>query len=222
DYVDVNGELINDAGRRAELDGRERILCLDASTGDVLWEHAYDCPYNLSYPGGPRATPTIDEGRVYTMGAEGHLHCLNLHTGEVIWSKHLNEAYGVQTPFWGYAAAPLVDGERLFVPVGGPGTGIVALNKATGEEMWRALDTEEPGYSPPVIIQVGDNRQLVQWTPLTLNGLDLETGEVYWSVPLEPSYGMSIMAPRQSGDLIFASGIGYVGAAFRLAEDGRS
>ena len=68
--------------------GIERVLALDVKTGDIRWQHEYECQYNISYPAGPRATPVFDEGRLYTIGAVGHLFCLDAKTGEVIWSKN--------------------------------------------------------------------------------------------------------------------------------------
>jgi hypothetical protein len=88
--------------------------------------------------------------------------------------------------------------------------------------VWRALPTPDPGYCAPTIIQLGaDVRQLVVWDPERIHGLDPQTGEVYWSAPLEPSFGMSIAVPRQSGEYLYASGVGNVGALFRLNPAGR-
>ena len=137
--------------------GVERALCLDEQTGKVLWSHSWDTDYaGLAYPYGPRATPTVDGDRVYTLGAMGKLHCLNSKTGKVIWKKDYQEDYRSPVPIWGMVGAPLVDGERLICLVGGANNAkVVAFNKLTGKEIWRALSSDrEPGYSPPIIFRL--------------------------------------------------------------------
>src|SRR5688572_13106478 len=105
--------------QRGVIPGNERVLCLDEKTGEVVWQYEYDCPYNLSYPAGPRASPLVHGGKVYTLGAEGNLLCLSTAAGKVIWSRELKKDYGVDTPMWGFSAHPLIDGEKLICLVGG-------------------------------------------------------------------------------------------------------
>jgi outer membrane protein assembly factor BamB len=166
---------------RAGIPGTEEILCLGAADGTVIWKHVYSCPYKISYPTGPRTTPLVAEGRVYTLGAMGDLICLDARTGAVHWKKNLGEAYHVDAPVWGWASHPLLDGDLLYCLVGGPGSACVALHKDTGAEAWRALTTEEIGYSPPMIYEVGGKRQLIVWLSDSINSLNPASGEVYWS-----------------------------------------
>lgn len=222
DYVVASGKNTNNAGGRDELQGTERVLCLDAATGKEVWQHKYDRPYSISYANGPRATPTMEGDRVYTLGAEGDLLCLSLDDGKVLWSKSLTEQYKTKTPIWGYAAHPLIHGDLLYTLAGGEGSLVVALDKMSGEEKWRALSASDIGYCAPSIVRVGDLEQLLIWTPETLNGLNPRTGEVYWSTPLKPSYGMSIAVPCVFGNKLYAGGIGEVGALFEIAADGKS
>src|SRR6478672_2958157 len=105
--------------KKSRVEGTERVLCLDEATGNVLWKHEYDCPYQLSYAAGPRTTPVVAGDRVYTLGAMGDLYCLDVHKGKVVWSKNVRKQYGVETPVWGFAASPLLDGDRLICLVGG-------------------------------------------------------------------------------------------------------
>jgi len=217
DYVPAGAAGENDPGKKIELNGTERVLCLDAVTGEEVWKHEYDCAYKISYPCGPRTTPTVDEDRVYTLGAEGNLFCLQTADGKVLWSKDLKQEYKTTAPHWGFSGHPLIDGDKLICLVGGEGSVVVAFDKLTGKELWKALSaSEEAGYCPPSIIEAGGTRQLMMWTPDAMNSLDPETGAVLWSIPLKPQYNMSIMMPRQSGDYLFASGIGEVGALFKL------
>ena len=85
DYVKSSGQSTNNPGSRDSLSGSERILCIDSKTGDEIWKIEYERPYHISYPNGPRATPTIDGDRVYTLGAEGNLYCLDVSSGATIW-----------------------------------------------------------------------------------------------------------------------------------------
>ena len=216
DYLRESGDASNDPGQRRELKGKERVLCFDAASGKELWKHDYDCPYNISYPSGPRATPTVAGGKVYALGAEGHLHCLDAKTGEVVWKKDFKQDYKAATPTWGFCGHPLIDGQKLICLVGGPGSVAVAFDKDTGKELWRALSAPEQGYCPPTMIDAGGTKQLLIWHVQSLNSLNPETGEVYWSEPLAPAYNMPITAPRQAGDYLYASGIGSVAALYKL------
>lgn len=201
--------------RRDALEGNERILCLDAKTGGKLWEYKYPCKYNIAYPAGPRCTPTVDGDRLYSFGAEGRLVCLTT-AGKLVWEKELKDEYKIAAPIWGFTSHPLVDADTLYCVAGGDGSTLIALNKMTGTERWKALSSKEPGYCPPSFTTAGGVRQLVIWTGESVNGLDPATGKVYWTIPLEPKYGMSIMAPRRYGDYLFAGGIGWISGLIKL------
>jgi outer membrane protein assembly factor BamB len=218
DYQKQSGDVANDPGTRTELQGKERVLCLDAATGKELWKYEYDCPYQISYACGPRATPTVAEGTVYALGAEGHLAALSAETGKVVWSVHLPTVYKVEVPIWGYTSHPLVVGDKLFTLAGGEGSLLVALDRKTGKEIWRSLSASEIGYCPPTLYQVGRTTQLVLWHPESINSVDPETGKPFWSVPLVPDYKMSITAPQLSGNKLFTSGIGNKSVLLELDE----
>jgi outer membrane protein assembly factor BamB len=181
----------------------ERVLCLGEADGEVLWKYEYECPYTISYPAGPRVAPMVSDGKVYTLGAEGHLCCLDADNGRVLWSRDFKQEFGIKAPVWGFAGHPLLDGNRLICLAGGPGSTAVAFDKDTGKEIWRALSAEEPGYSSPVIYEAGGKRQLIFWHPEAANSLDPDTGQIYWSVPFRSRTGMSIATPRKMGDLLF-------------------
>ncbi|MGD0262565.1 MAG: PQQ-binding-like beta-propeller repeat protein [Verrucomicrobiota bacterium] len=188
---------------RGQIRGLERVLCLSEAGGQLLWKYEYECPYTISYPAGPRVAPMVSGGKVYTLGAEGNLFCLDANKGKVLWSRDFKKDFGIKAPMWGFAGHPLLDGQRLICLVGGPGSTVVAFDKDTGTEIWRALSAEEPGYSSPIICQAGGKRQLILWHPEAANSLDPETGEVYWSVPFKSRTGMTIATPRQLGDFLF-------------------
>ncbi|MEM8946195.1 MAG: PQQ-binding-like beta-propeller repeat protein [Planctomycetota bacterium] len=206
EYEKEQGELKNSPGGRPKLDGVERLRCLSSASGEELWRYEYDRNYKISYPSGPRCTPTVDGDRVYALGAEGDLTCLRTGDGSLVWKKSFQTDYGVKTPIWGHSAHPLVDGDTLYCVVGGDGSIAVAFDKLTGEERWRALSAGEPGYCPPTMLEIAGKQQLVIFYPLAVCGLDPTSGQVQWSIPIEPSYGMSIAQPMITGDRIFTSG----------------
>jgi outer membrane protein assembly factor BamB len=208
DYVLREGDATPNPGRKNELIGDERLTCFDAVTGEQVWQHAYECRYHLSYPGGPRVTPVVDGDRVYALGAEGNLICLNTADGKVVWQRDLKADFGLESaPYWGFAAHPLVDGDTLYSIVGGEGSVVVAFDKMTGQEKWRALSARSQGYCPPTMIEAGGTKQLLIWHPEALNSLNPETGEVYWSFELAPAYDMSIIAPIRHGDYLYTTGL---------------
>jgi outer membrane protein assembly factor BamB len=215
----TDGDTTGDPGKRDQLTGVERIACFDTKNGKPIWEYKYEQPYNISYPVGPRATPLVDGQLVYSLGAEGKLLCLKVADGSIVWQKDFNKDYGAKTPYWGFSNHPLIDGPRLFCVVGGEGSTVVAFDKATGKELWKSLNAREQGYSPPTLIQIDARKELVVWDAESLNSLDPTSGKLNWSVPLAASFGMSIMAPRQSGSLLYAAGIVGKGVLLQLGKD---
>lgn len=183
--------------------GNERVACLDAADGHLVWQRAYDCPYTVSYAAGPRTTPVVADGRVYSLGTMGNLACQRAADGTLIWSRDFVADFGLKVPTWGVSAHPLLDGNKLICVVGGEGSVAVAFDKETGRELWRALSAKEPGYCPPVIYTLGGRRQLIIWHAEAVNGLDPETGRVLWTEPWKLNYGMAIATPRPLEDGLF-------------------
>ena len=232
DYVKSAGEDKENPLKRAELQGKERVLCLDATSGKLVWKHEYDCPYKISYPAGPRCTPTVHAGKVYALGAMGHLFCLDAAKGTVLWSKDFPKDYGAKAPLWGFCGHPLIipltpdpspqKGEgrmALIFIVGGDGTTAMSFDKDTGKEIWRSLSSTETGYSAPTLIEAGGVRQLLIWHGEALNALDPQSGKVYWTFPTTTHTGMAIMAPRKDGDYLFAGSVFGNAVGLKLAAD---
>jgi outer membrane protein assembly factor BamB len=208
---------------RIEADGLERVLAVDAETGREIWRHAYAVDYTISYPLGPRATPTVDEDRVYALGAMGDLFCLNAATGEVVWQKNLPRDFNTQLPTWGMAAAPLVDGDQLIVLAGGrPDALVVSLDKRTGNELWRALEDEQVGYCPPLIFNFGGQSQLIIWHPAAVSAIDPQDGRLLWEVPFDVQAGLTIPTPRKLGSRLFVTAFYNGPVMIELGADGMS
>lgn len=212
-----------DDGSRT-LDGTERALALDELTGEVLWTHEWQTSYRMlqvGYAIGPRSTPTVDGDHVYILGATGRLFCFDVETGAVVWEKDYVAEYGTSVPVWGIVSSPLVDGDRVITVVGGePDALVVAFDKRTGEELWRAIDVEaEMGYAQPVIYEAGGVRQLIVWHPLALASLNPETGAVYWEQPWDVSMGVTVATPVRSGDYLLVSQFFNGSLMMRLNQD---
>jgi len=145
--------------------GDEEIVeCLQAETGKRFWRFAYPSHYmdRYEFSNGPKCTPEINDGRVYTLGIEGTLHCLDLETGHVIWKLDLRDAYKIKLGFFGVGSTPLVDGDRLFINVGAEGGPcVVAFDKKTGRELWQAGDQWGMSYASPIMAEVHGKRRLL-------------------------------------------------------------
>jgi outer membrane protein assembly factor BamB len=212
--------------QRGSIPSIERVLCLDEKDGHEIWKHEYDCPYTVSYPAGPRCTPTVDGDRVYALGAEGHLFCFSAAKGDIVWSKQLQKDYGLkEAPMWGFAAHPLVDGNKLICMVGGQGTSVLAFDKMTGRELWRvgdSLSTHGPGYCPPVLITHNGRRILLAFHPEGLHALEPETGKVIWFYEWEINNGLTVPMPRIVDDRIFLTTFYNGSTMLKMSSDGGS
>jgi len=196
---------------RANSEGKERLLCLNASNGKSIWEFSYPCTYKMAYPCGPRCTPVVTDTLVYFLGAMGDLYCLDVKTGKPVWSKSFTKDYNAPVPVWGFSAHPLLDGNKLICLVG-PKKVAVAFDAKTGKELWGSLELEkaesEIGYCPPVIFEIGasrNNRHLIIWHSESLNGLDPETGKLLWTEPFRIKANLSISTPKLVDNKILIS-----------------
>lgn len=218
DYVTSDNVKVSNFDRK-QFTGKERVLCLSEQTGEEIWSHSYPVQYGISYPAGPRCTPNVLEGKVYTLGAEGHLFCFDAASGKVVWSKDLKDQYNTKSALWGYAGHPLIDGNQLICVVGGAGSHVVAFDKETGDELWRALTSREQGYSPPMIIEAAGVRQLILFHPNAVVSVNPANGEQYWSVPYEATNGSAIMTPIRSGNLLYVAGYSNKNMMIELSTD---
>ena len=141
----------------------EIVECLHPETGATHWQFRYGTAFEdrYGYNNGPRSSPVIDEGRVFTLGAEGKLHCLDLLSGKVVWQRDLRAEYKVPQDFFGTASTPLIEARLLILNVGAPGgPSVIALDKTTGREMWRAGTEWGPSYASPVPAVVHGQRRV--------------------------------------------------------------
>lgn len=189
------------------------VDALDAKTGKPLWQFSYETDYadTFNFDPGPRATPTIAGGRVFTYGAEGILHCLNLDDGKKIWSVDTVKAHGSDQGFFGRASAPIVHEDTLIIQL----DGIVGLDAGTGELKWKATE-HEAGYASPTLAQIGGKTYSLHLTREGFVCIDPEGGNVLITAPFRARINASVNAatPIIIGDnQVFLSACYDVGAA---------
>jgi len=188
----------------------ERVLCLEEATGKRLWTHQYAADYPkwafVPNGGGPAATPIVRDGKLFTLGAMGHLFCLNAVGGDVVWKRDLAKDYEVKE-FTGITASPLIEGRLLILYIcGKPGACVVAFEKNSGKEVWRALD-DSFTYSSPIILSAGGKKQLIVWTQEAVTSLDPKTGKTWWREVFRTSGDMAVSTPVFSKPWLLIGGV---------------
>jgi outer membrane protein assembly factor BamB len=191
------------------LSDKEVVEALDAATGHPIWSFDYPTRYrdDFGFDEGPRAAPTIADGRVYTFGAEGMLHCLDFATGKKIWSVDTHAQFKVEKGYFGAACSPLVDGGRVLMNIGGSGNaGLVAFDAATGKTLWTATD-QAASYSSPVAATINGVRHAIFFTRAGLVDVDPASGKVLNKLPWRARMAASVnaAAPIVVGDMVFLS-----------------
>jgi outer membrane protein assembly factor BamB len=178
----------------------EAIVCWNVADGTEVWRKSYasGVPKDDSLGGygvGPRSTPTLHEGLVYTVGAGGRFQCRNAKTGDLEWEHDLLKEYGAANLRWGTAFSPLVDDDLVFANPGGPGgKSLVAFDRKTGTEKWRSQD-DPAGYSSPVAITLDGERQIVFFTGHSVVGVRAKDGSFRWRFPWETQHGVNAATP---------------------------
>jgi outer membrane protein assembly factor BamB len=172
------------------------IACFDAQTGAVLWKKEYAEPLDANrHEGGPHATPTIVEGKVYTISKTGKVFCLDLADGKVVWQKELNK----KAPEWGFASSAVIVGDKVIYNVSDRG---VALNKTTGQEIW-AGENKPSGYSTAVVETQGNQTVAYLFDGDNLRCVNADTGNILWLYPWKTEWGVNASDPIVIGQEIF-------------------
>ena len=188
----------------------DRLLCLDAATGRVLWTQESERDYRgIGYGSGPRATPTVKNGHVYTLSGNGVLSSVapppdGETSGKVVWSVSLPTKFQATVPGWGFASSPLIEGDAVIVQAGGSDGSVVAFDAKTGSVKWTA-GTEPNGYSSPIAATIAEVRQIIAVTGNTILGIRATDGEVLWRHSWETAHHGNIAAPVVVGDYVFVS-----------------
>jgi outer membrane protein assembly factor BamB len=180
-----DGRLI--IAERDFTDEYDFYRCLNADTGEPLWQVAFPARGRLDYGQSPRATPVVYDGKAYLLGAFGGLRCVDLADGATVWERDLPREFQAELPTWGMCSTPLVADDLLIVNPGGPDASLVALDRATGRTRW-ATPGAGAAYSAFVCGEFGGRRQVVGYDRDSLGGWDLKTGERLWRL-VPPSDG---------------------------------
>ncbi|MFV1967249.1 MAG: PQQ-binding-like beta-propeller repeat protein [Pirellulaceae bacterium] len=192
------------------LEAIERVLCLDERSGKILWTHEWETHYRRqlqSYATGPRSTPLIDSGRLYTLGATGQMHCFDAKSGTVEWDYDALQDFGAEVPIYAMAAAPVAWKDTVIYVCGGRDGQLRAFDKASGKERWKALPANyDMPYSSPVILEIAGIPQLIQWDQQHLSALNPDNGRLLWQVPFRVRSNMALGRPVLIGDRLLVSG----------------
>jgi outer membrane protein assembly factor BamB len=203
----------------------EVAQALELATGKTVWRQAVKAPYTMnmaatSHGKGPKSTPVVAEGRVFTYGISGILSAFDAATGRVLWRKEFGSQFKETSPLYGSAMSPVVDQGRLIAHVGGSGQGaLTAFDPATGNVIW-AWKGDGPGYSSPVVATLAGLRQVVTFSETNLLGVSAEKGELLWKVPFTTSYVQNAITPIVKGDLVIYSGLDHPLRALRVVKKG--
>jgi len=206
------------------LENKEIIECLAAETGKELWKSDYPTGYrdDFGFDEGPRATPAIADGRVYTYGAEGALQCTDLATGKSVWVINTRKEFQAAKGFFGIACSPLIEGPAVMLSVGGRDkAGIAAFDRTNGRVLWKASD-DEGSYSSPVAATVAGHRYCFFLTRGNLIGAEPVNGKIFFQFPFRPPMRNSVTAatPVIVDDFVFLSASYGTGAVLlKLSEN---
>ena len=200
---------------------QEEVVAFDAKTGNELWRTAYDRgEFTSIFGNGPRATPTVVGGHIYTFGVTGILSCFQTGKGEKVWQVDTLKKFKAKNLTFGVSCSPLVEGDKVLVNVGGKGASIVAFGKDKGDVVWKALD-DPASYSSPIAFGQGKERQIVFLTAANLAGLSPADGSAFWKFPLVDKLAESSTTPVKVGDVLLGSSVTYGSVGLKLEHQGR-
>jgi outer membrane protein assembly factor BamB len=207
---------------RVQDKNEEELTAFDAATGKRLWRMPYARAAFLNpFGNGPRATPAVADGRVYTYGITGILTCFDATTGKQVWQVDALKEFKAKHLLFGASCSPLIEGGRVLVNVGGPGAAVVAFDKDTGKVAWKSGD-DGASYSSPIALGQGATRQVVFLTREDLVGLNPADGAAWWNYPFRDKLFESSTTPVRVGDLLLASSITLGSVGLRLeTKDGK-
>jgi outer membrane protein assembly factor BamB len=188
----------------------EVLLCLDQATGNEIWRASKAVAYNMhpaaqGHGKGPKSTPVVSNGTVCTFGISGVLSCYDARTGKQKWQREFSKQYPNTSPLYGTAMSPLIDGDRLIAHIGGHDRGaLTAFDLETGAVKW-SNDADGPAYASPILVKLGDMKQVVTFTQKELVGVDAATGKLLWKLPAKSEYDTnSVTAIAYKDTLIVA------------------
>ncbi|MGZ8940406.1 MAG: outer membrane protein assembly factor BamB family protein [Limisphaerales bacterium] len=214
--------IINNEGLESEF-----VKCLSTTDGKQLWSTKIgkvgEPKQNPSYPGA-RSTTTVDGDSLFVLGSDGDLVCLDTG-GKIRWQKNVRQEFGGKPGRWAYAESPLVNGDAVICTPGGESATLLALNKKTGEVIWKSAvpGGDAAGYASIVIGQMGGTKQYAQFVEKGLIGVDAKTGKLLWRYDrVGQGSPANIPTPVVFEDYVFAGANRSGGALVKVsAKDGK-
>lgn len=203
------------AGQRVYLlsrqDENEVASCFDLDTGKLLWKDSYPTGYTMNpaavtHGKGPKSTPVLHDGKLYTLGITGVLSCYDAQTGRLRW-RELSKTSKATSPLYGTSMSPIVDRGLLIAHVGGHDSGaLTAFDAETGELRW-SWTADGPGYASPIVVELGGVRQIVTQTQKQIVGVSASNGHLLWEIPFETEYVQNIVTPVAYRQTLVFSGL---------------
>lgn len=206
-------------------DNDEIVWALDEKTGAEVWAvKIADANHRVGYNEGPRCTPTVDGERLYVLGLGGDLVCLKTSSGAEVWRKNLYKDFGGQVGPWGYSESPLIDGDKVLCTPGGKMATLVALDKKTGETVWKGVASkgDSAHYSSLIAVDFADQREYIQFLSGGVVGFSGD-GEYLWRYDHPHNSTANCSTPLYRDGYVFAaSAYGTGGGLIKLSRDGNS
>ena len=214
-----NGMIYTTGNIQADRKSGQAIIAAKADDGEIAWRTVITKgPPNHGYKGA-RSTPTINDGHIYAVASDGQIVCLKASDGTVVWSKSFQKEWkGRMMSGWGFSESPLIDGDTVLCTPGGKQAAVVALNKKTGEEIWRCAAPTTigdgkndagaklkygAGYSSIIATTINEKKQYIQFLGQGIIGIDADNGKVLWSDESAGNAIANITTPITTGDYVF-------------------
>lgn len=195
----IKGDVLVVPGRDAEND---LVFCLNANTGELIWKSSYKAETQSNHGPGARATPFIEQDKVYTFGRNGDLVCWQLQDGKMVWHKKVS-TLGGKEPQWGHSSSPIVINDMVVVQVGGDAIAM-AFDKNSGDVKWKTK-SGVAGYAPINIFKYNNQLQLLLFHGQGLAALDTDNGNIIWDIPWQTDYNVNATIPLFVENKIFIS-----------------
>lgn len=217
----VQGDRIFVLSRQGE---QEVVRAIRLDDGQQLWQQSYPAPFEpspwaLAHGKGPKATPVVAHGKLFTVGIDNIVSCWDGERGTLLWRRQFSDRFKKISPyFYGISVSPLVHGDRVLAFVGRYGEGaLLALDTATGKTLWEWTE-DGPGYASPVVAAIGAEEQVITQSQNTCVGVSVAQGKLLWSMPFKTDYDQNIVTPVVAGPLVIFAGLSKPTTAYRLVQ----
>ena len=204
---------------------QEVVTAYEVATGKEIWRQRYDAPYQMnpaanSHGKGPKSTPVLDRGRLFTFGIGGILSAWNADSGKLLWRSDFKKDFPATSPDYGVAMSPIVTSGKLIVHAGGPGNGaLLALDPLSGKQIW-SWKGDAPAYASPVVATIDGIQQVITQSQKHVVGVSLADGSPLWQIPFTTDYDQNSVTPVVLRDLVIFSGLGKPLFAYRVVRKG--